>query len=107
ALPISMQATAKAHTNIALIKYWGKRNESLILPTNNSLSLTLDGFYTETTVHFSENLEKDWFFLDNKKVVGVPLNRVTSFLDLVRSLDRKSTRLNSSHVSISYAVFCL
>src|SRR5437868_3389294 len=25
----------------------------------------------------------------------------------LRSLDRKSTRLNSSHVSISYAVFCL
>src|SRR5437870_8750601 len=24
-----------------------------------------------------------------------------------RSLDRKSTRLNSSHVAISYAVFCL
>src|SRR5699024_11706664 len=24
-----------------------------------------------------------------------------------RNLDRKSTRLNSSHVSISYAVFCL
>src|SRR5207249_9832812 len=24
-----------------------------------------------------------------------------------RELDRKSTRLNSSHVSISYAVFCL
>src|SRR5699024_10120518 len=27
--------------------------------------------------------------------------------DLAGSLDRKSTRLNSSHVSISYAVFCL
>src|SRR5438874_10346647 len=26
---------------------------------------------------------------------------------LTRSLDRKSTRLNSSHVEISYAVFCL
>src|SRR5438477_8106329 len=25
----------------------------------------------------------------------------------VRKLDRKSTRLNSSHMSISYAVFCL
>src|SRR5207249_12100669 len=25
----------------------------------------------------------------------------------VRPIDRKSTRLNSSHVSISYAVFCL
>src|SRR5437868_11799575 len=28
-------------------------------------------------------------------------------LDWVTPLDRKSTRLNSSHVSISYAVFCL
>src|SRR5256885_9863489 len=27
--------------------------------------------------------------------------------DAVRSLDRKSTRLNSSHLVISYAVFCL
>src|SRR5699024_12153300 len=28
-------------------------------------------------------------------------------LNLLLCLDRKSTRLNSSHVSISYAVFCL
>src|SRR5690625_5766506 len=27
--------------------------------------------------------------------------------ELIASLDRKSTRLNSSHVAISYAVFCL
>src|SRR3712207_8130688 len=31
----------------------------------------------------------------------------TSTPDLTRSLDRKSTRLNSSHANISYAVFCL
>src|SRR5699024_11965877 len=30
-----------------------------------------------------------------------------SVADLAPELDRKSTRLNSSHVSISYAVFCL
>src|SRR5438067_7722381 len=28
-------------------------------------------------------------------------------IDIDRKVDRKSTRLNSSHVSISYAVFCL
>src|SRR3712207_8057300 len=28
-------------------------------------------------------------------------------LDRVSALDRKSTRLNSSHANISYAVFCL
>src|SRR5947209_12860771 len=27
--------------------------------------------------------------------------------DITRRLDRKSTRLNSSHANISYAVFCL
>src|SRR5690606_41402987 len=30
-----------------------------------------------------------------------------SHVELIKALDRKSTRLNSSHVKISYAVFCL
>src|SRR3712207_7036844 len=33
--------------------------------------------------------------------------RLKSSLMRVRTLDRKSTRLNSSHANISYAVFCL
>lgn len=36
------QATCSAPVNIAVIKYWGKRDTSLILPTNDSLSVTLD-----------------------------------------------------------------
>src|SRR5690625_6822986 len=32
---------------------------------------------------------------------------MTTYIDLVNGADRKSTRLNSSHVAISYAVFCL
>src|SRR5689334_17049684 len=35
------------------------------------------------------------------------LARMTGIEDQLRTLDRKSTRLNSSHSSISYAVFCL
>ena len=43
---------AKGPINIALIKYWGKDDEELITPLNNSISLTLDtnAFYTETKV---------------------------------------------------------
>src|SRR5436309_8947869 len=37
--------------------------------------------------------------------VDVPLEAVVG--DQLESQDRKSTRLNSSHVKISYAVFCL
>src|SRR5436309_7152678 len=33
--------------------------------------------------------------------------RVIQLLHLIIDIDRKSTRLNSSHVKISYAVFCL
>jgi diphosphomevalonate decarboxylase len=43
-------ATAVAHPNIALVKYWGKRDAALNLPAVPSLSLTLDGYVTRTTV---------------------------------------------------------
>src|SRR5699024_6471889 len=79
-----MRATAKAHTNIALIKYWGKRNEALILPTNNSLSVTLDGLHTETTVEFDEHLKADQFFLNQETVQGTAYHRVVDYLNLIR-----------------------
>ena len=49
-----MKKTARAHTNIALVKYWGKKDQELIIPMNSSLSLTLDHFYTDTSVDESE-----------------------------------------------------
>lgn len=61
-----LKGKARAYTNIALIKYWGKKNEELILPMNNSLSLTLDAFYTETEVIFSDTFTNDLFYLDDE-----------------------------------------
>lgn len=80
-----MKATAKANTNIALIKYWGKRDENLFLPMNSSLSITLDRFYTVTTVEFQEKLEKDQFFLNGKPASDKEANNVYSFLDKIRN----------------------
>lgn len=81
-----MQATAKANTNIALIKYWGKRDETLFLPMNSSLSITLDRFYTITTVEFSKDNAKDIFLLNNQPVSGEESNKVFRFLDLARKM---------------------
>ncbi|BDX47549.1 diphosphomevalonate decarboxylase [Enterococcus hirae] len=75
---------ARAYTNIALIKYWGKKNESLILPMNNSLSLTLDAFYTETEVNFSEAYTEDQFYLDNQLQDEKATKKISTFLDIVR-----------------------
>ncbi|MBO0468720.1 diphosphomevalonate decarboxylase [Enterococcus plantarum] len=75
---------ARAYTNIALIKYWGKKDERLILPMNSSLSLTLDAFYTETSVSFDETLTEDVFFLDGKKQDLKQTAKISKFLDLIR-----------------------
>lgn len=79
-----MSKWVRAHTNIALIKYWGKENEELIIPMNNSLSLTLDAFYTETKVTFDESLKTDELFLDDALQDFAELEKVKTVLDLVR-----------------------
>ncbi len=56
--------TATAPINIAVIKYWGKTNQSLVLPTNSSLSLTLNDLYSTTTVSVS-TLSNDEFILNS------------------------------------------
>lgn len=62
-------ATAEATANIALVKYWGKRDEKLILPQQGSLSVTMDEtLKTRTTVLFSKNLREDEIWLDGKKL---------------------------------------
>ncbi|WP_438318909.1 diphosphomevalonate decarboxylase [Sporosarcina sp. FA9] len=81
-----MKATAKAHTNIALIKYWGKRDEKLFLPMNNSLSITLDQFYTTTSVEFCTCLKKDIFLLNGNIMSEEETNKMSRFLDLIREM---------------------
>lgn len=76
---------ARAYTNIALIKYWGKKDEALILPMNNSLSLTLDAFYTETSITFAEDFAEDRFFLDGIEQSAAATKKITAFLDMIRS----------------------
>lgn len=82
----SHHATARAHANIALSKYWGKRDAELILPTNGSLSLTLDAFYTTTDVRFSEAAEADEIHLDGTVLTGNAASKVSRFLDRVRHM---------------------
>ena len=78
------RATARAGANIALVKYWGKRNERLRLPWNGSISLTLDGLETVTSVELDRSLERDRLFIDGTEREGRDVERVGHFLDLVR-----------------------
>jgi diphosphomevalonate decarboxylase len=79
-------ATAIAHPNIAFIKYWGNRNDSLRLPMNGSISMNLGSLYTQTTVSFSEELKTDTLIVNGSKYQGDMLARVTRFLNIIRRM---------------------
>lgn len=79
-----MVATAQAQPNIALVKYWGKRDATLNLPATGSMSLTLASLCTRTRVDFDAALPRDEFLLDGREEPAM-LARVSACLDLLRS----------------------
>jgi diphosphomevalonate decarboxylase len=70
------KAKATAHANIAIVKYWGKRDDKLLLPQAASLSVALDKLLTTTTVELGG--KHDSFELDGKPEDG---RRVRLLLD--------------------------
>jgi len=78
------KATAIACSNIAFVKYWGKRDEPLRLPMNSSLSMALSQATTMTTVAFVPELAEDEIFIDGRAVQGTARLRVAQHLDRIR-----------------------
>ncbi|MCC6269921.1 MAG: diphosphomevalonate decarboxylase [Microbacteriaceae bacterium] len=92
-------ATARAHSNIALAKYWGKRDAALNIPAVGSISITLDALHTDTTVTFRHGLAEDELWLNgSQQDEDYPaMRRVGTVLDLVR--ERAATNLHAIVVS--------
>jgi diphosphomevalonate decarboxylase len=85
--------TAMAGTNIALIKYWGKRNAALNLPAAGSLSLTLNELGTRTTVRFGADLgAEDRIELNGADPDPATRAKIVAFLDVVRAEARLAAR---------------
>jgi diphosphomevalonate decarboxylase len=72
-MPLRKVTTCSAPVNIAVIKYWGKRDSKLLLPVNSSLSATLnqDDLKTQTTIVLDSSFDKDRIILNGKYVGGV------------------------------------
>lgn len=79
-----MKATATAHSNLALVKYWGKQNSALNLPAVGSISITLKDLTTRTTVQFDPHFDSDILILNGVRAGEGKQKRVSAFLDLVR-----------------------
>ena len=89
-----MQETAIAQPNIALIKYWGKRDTQRNLPAVGSISITLRELFTRMAVEFDASLGADTLTVN-----GAPdhamLPRLASCLDRIAGPERHRARIAS------------
>ncbi len=92
-------ATAIAHPNIALAKYWGKRDSKLNLPSTGSISLTLAPFHTRTTVR--TDAEKDEAWINGDFVEGPVAERIFTHLDRIDPWRPKCTVVSHSDFPMS------
>jgi len=76
--------TARAHSNIAFIKYWGNIDHKLRLPSNSSISMNLSDLYTTTRVEWSHAYQTDSLKINGEKSDDKALARVSEHLQRVR-----------------------
>jgi diphosphomevalonate decarboxylase len=101
---VSAPTTARANVNLALVKYWGKRDPVLNLPATGSISLTLDGLGVEARVAFGPG-EADRLEIDGTPVDGEEAARVGRFLDLVRArAERRERALVTTRSSVPLGI---
>jgi diphosphomevalonate decarboxylase len=99
----TLARTARAYTNIALIKYWGKKDKALKLPWTSSLSLTLDKFYTDTKSTIIDN-DHDVVYLNDELLDDSSSLRIRNYLDVVRKMYGFNDHLqinSTNHVPLS------
>lgn len=79
------KTTAIAPSNIAFIKYWGKKDEILRLPENGSISMCLSNLFTTTTVEFDKKLKQDQITINNTRLEK-EAEKAIKHLDRIRKI---------------------
>lgn len=90
-----MKASAIANANIALVKYWGKRNKELMLPQTGSVSMTTEGLQAHTTVEFDPKYAEDILIVNGKEYKKGDEeydDYVALFLGVVRNMTDKQEK---------------
>ncbi|MEM0201167.1 MAG: diphosphomevalonate decarboxylase [Candidatus Micrarchaeaceae archaeon] len=98
-------ATALATPNIALIKYWGRRdNTGLNLPNNSSISMTLDeNLNTKTTVMLSDEINEDILYINKIKedISGSKASEKSKYIKNTLESMKKLAKIEKNFIVIS------
>lgn len=80
------RAKARVHANVAVAKYWGKRDETLNLPLFDSVAFNVEGLVTETQAYWHNDDTRDALVINGWQVPSQSMGRVERILDKIRDL---------------------
>lgn len=89
-----LSVVAEAQPNIALVKYWGKRDAGRNLPAVGSLSLTLDSLRTRMSVELQPASGPDRLTVNGRESADM-LGRVSACLDRLLGATRPAATVES------------
>ena len=108
----------KSYANIAIVKYWGKKDAKKMIPATSSISLTLNDMFTETEMEFISDedikisVEKemkngdykdkfsnmtDLFYLNGELQDSVHTEKISKVVDLFRENRNQKVKISTTN----------
>ena len=108
----------KSYANIAIVKYWGKKDAKKMIPATSSISLTLNDMFTETEMEFISDedikisVEKemkngdykdkfsnmtDLFYLNGELQDSVHTEKISKVVDLFRENRSQKVKISTTN----------
>ena len=86
------------YANIAIVKYWGKKDAEKMIPSTSSISLTLENMYTETQLRpLPATATGDEFYIDGQLQSLAEHAKISKIIDRFRSPEDGFVRVDTSN----------
>ena len=88
----------RSYANIAIIKYWGKKDTVKIIPATSSISLTLENMYTETTLSsLPASARSDEFYINGVLQDQAEHKKMSNIVDRFRPQGASFVRIDTNN----------
>lgn len=99
------RSIVKSYANIAIIKYWGKKDPIKMIPATSSISLTLENLFTETEISFitrEEAIEKtgqasDLLYINGELQNEEQIKKITKVINLFRDDRNQLVKIDTTN----------
>lgn len=99
------RSIVKSYANIAIIKYWGKKDPIKMIPATSSISLTLENLFTETEISFitkEEAIEKtglasDLLYINGELQNEEQIKKIAKVINLFRDDRNQLVKIDTTN----------